>query len=739
MDSIAEHVLKERYYQPDESSWEDVCHRVADALFDESDQYNEIVYKLHDEGRFILNSPALMNLGTKIGNCSACYVLPIKDDMSDIFETLRKSALIFKSGGGVGINFSTLRPKHAIVKSTYGTSSGVMQFIEVYNTMVETVKAAGKRRGAAIAILNCDHPDIEEFIDYKNTEGKLSNFNISVLITDAFMDAVKNDEPWELQHDGIVYKTVQAKYLFDKIVKSMWTRSEPGVLYYDTMNKDNCLVHEFGPYITCNPCGEQILGVNYENGGGESCNLGSIDLSKAVVKYDNGYVLDYKYIRNLTVYAVKILDRLLDVNKFPVDAISECTLRSRKIGLGIMGLADMLIKLNLPYSSKEGRDMVGEVMKYIHDVAYQTSYELANDYGVYPAWNGKKETYRRNACILNVPPTGTISLFAGCSSGLEPNFGWVINRSTWVDGTKQTYQMVHPLFKEHFSNNPNYDKIVEWAFDHGTIQSCPYVNEHDKHVFQVAKDIHPFDHVSMQSAVQHWIDASCSKTINCPEYTTEEQISECIFKAWSSGCKGLTVYREGSRNDVVLETNASKKQDELVKVVEITNPVKYKLVTGNGRILPKTPKDSPAGMYKRTSGCGHMMIAIGEMDSKPHSVTIVNKGGCDALTQALAELTALALRWQVPLWDVRKVLTGVKCSAALKNPKSDGKSCPDILGQILRDYYPHDDAPPKNDEVEKKVVVPTIQANIVCPDCGGPLNFAEGCVSCPSCSYTKCS
>lgn len=663
----------------------------------------------------------LMDLGYR--NLAACvnsgYQVqevtqrPTSDTLYDLTVRDSHTYLAGTSGFAVvhntGISFSAIRSNGSPVKGTGHVASGPISFMKVFNEATETIKQGGKRRGANMGHLNVDHPDIIEFIKCKEIEGELSNFNISVNITDNFMKNITSPKN---------------KEIFNLIVHGNWLNGEPGIIFIDTAERDNACPH-LGKLTETNPCAETRL-LPWE-----SCNLASINLMECV----NDGVFNWDKFEYLTRIGVNFLDDMIDKNQYPLPQIEEATKKTRKIGLGVMGFADVLLALGMTYGDEDSLNFADKLFGYMRMVANDESIEIAKLKGTYPASKGDT---RRNAAVLSIAPTGSISLFAGVSSGIEPNFGWVYKRSTWVDGEKKTYNMLHPLFEEAIKDHVWKDSIVGRALDNGTVKHSGSTFS-GMETFVVAKDIAPIDHIRMQAVIQKHVDQAISKTINCPSETTEEDIANMIVSAWKLGCKGLTIYREGSRNDVVLETNASKKHDELVKVVEIANPVKYKLVTGNGRILPKTPKDSPAGMYKRTSGCGHMMIAIGEMDSKPHSVTIVNKGGCDALTQALAELTALALRWQVPLWDVRKVLTGVKCSAALKNPKSDGKSCPDILGQILRDYYPHDDAPPKNDEVEKKVVVPTIQAKIVCPDCGGPLNFAEGCVSCPSCSYTKCS
>jgi len=585
-----------------------------------------------------------------------------------------------------------------------------------HNYVANGIVVHNKRRGANMGSLSVWHKDIKEFITCKHKEGEISNFNISVLINDEFM---KNPDP----------------EIYNLIAEGMWKNGEPGLQFFDNINSNNP-TPLLGPLYGSNPCSETFL---YPN---ESCVLGSIDVSKFI---GNDGTINYTGLNNAIELGVKFLDNCIEVNEYPTDKIRDATYLTRKIGLGIMGYADLLIKLGIRYGSDECIEFTHKFMKWFDEQAIAASSGLAKERGTFPAYKGSTWDHNgipmRNAVVTLIAPTGSISLFAGCSSGIEPNFAYVVNRSTWTSGEKVTFKQVHTLFDAHIRQHykDKYDEIINWMFEHGTVQNCPLVDAYTKNIFVSAKDVSWKEHVDVLAAFQKHIHNSISKTVNLPHDTTVDEMKEIIRYAWESGCKGLTVYREGSRTDVVLETNASKKENELVKVVEITNPVKYKLVKSNGRILPKTPRDSPAAMYKRTSGCGHMMIAIGEMDNKPHSVTIVNKGGCDALTQALAELTALALRWGIPLWDIRKVLTGVKCSAALKNPKSDGKSCPDILGKILYEY-PCDDAPPKDDVIPEKPAVSTntSQTKITCPDCGGILNFSEGCKSCPSCGYSKC-
>ena len=713
-DNIVENILKERYYQPGESSWEDIAKRVAKFVANNSEEESEFLSMISDM-RFLPNSPCLMNAGTDNPQMSACFTIPVGDSIPDIFDAVKYAAIIHKSGGGTGFNFSDIRPKNSIVGGTGGVASGPVSFISVFNSGTETIKQGSKRRGANLGSLDVDHPDIEEFIKCKEIEGQLSNFNISVNITDDFMDKV-------------VAGVSSVQHIWNLIVDGNWKNGEPGVIFLDRAELDNTCKH-LGKVKYRNPC-QEFVGLAWE-----SCNLGSLN----GVKYFINGKFDYKLFEHDIRYAVRFLNNVIDKNAFPLSQIKDATQKTRKIGLGLMGFADLLILMDIRYGSSESVDFAKELTSFMRRIADNESVILAEYYGTYPESRGDN---RRNASVLSIAPTGTISLLAGCSSSIEPNFAYVTNRSTWVDGNKKTYKMLHPIFQSHLSatyTNDEASKITNWMFDNGTIQNCPYVSNATKRLFVTAIDVSPDEHIKMQATFQNnGVDQSISNTINCPNSTTKEQISDMIISAWKSGCKGLTIYREGSRDDVVLETNASNKSDEMVKLVEVTNPVKYKLVTANGRVLPKTPREMPATLVKKNSGCGKMMIAIGEAFGGPHSVTIVNKGGCDAMTQALAELTALALRWGIPGTDIVKTLKGIKCSAALKNPNSDGKSCPDILGKVIDELYEFDDMPDKKDKVIEVKPKHTKQFKISCPECGESLIFESGCVSCSACGYSRC-
>lgn len=1440
-DSIVDNVLKERYYQPNESSWDDVCKRVADFIGDDPFERDEY-FELMSHGIFIPNSPCLMNAGTKDPLMSACFAIGIDDSMESIFEAVKRSAILYKHGAGVGYDFSKLRPSGADVEGTHGIASGVLSFMKVFDSTIEVVKQGGKRRGAAIAILRCDHPEIMEFINCKQKEGVFSNFNISVMITDEFLEAVKNDEMFDLKHGGKIVKAIYAKTLYNEIIKGMWRNGEPGILYYDTINNANpnkhlgpieatnpCVTgdtliltstgyvpivelvgkqvdvwngfewssvtpyktsdneeiweveftngsiirctpyHKFPiwtgdsrsgsearlmlseckvgdgvtkftypviegdieldhaytngfysgdgfyntekrwnqtylygekmdllPYLTgvrysrdecdkiavifnngtvrdktfvpdttftlrsrvewftglvdadgsrnckggslsissvnrefldtvrlmlstcgvystlsimkdedvksmpngkgghdnyycsisyrlvvsqfnvrkllslgmnlnrvdvkdatcareaqrfirikritpltdCEPvyclteekrhlmvvngilsaqCGEIPIYVIPKNNSGESCNLGSINVNRFFDPASNEDEINWTELERVVRASVRFLNSVMHKNVYPFDEIKETTLLTRKIGLGMMGLADLFINLGMPYGSRESMEIAAKLAKFINDVAIAESTALVKKYGKYPAWTGS-EWEKQNVAIANSvltcqAPTGcqkastlvisssgilklseigniygdewqdididvaqeskfehsgkfyvngladtkvitlycglelectsnhqyrcltesneyiwkradeicigdrvvsriggydnanepslnyidktwcngrdiilpdvmspdlaeltgiiigngsfhakgirihfnkdhvekhtyvsdlitsvfgiypivrnehtcvsiyvnnvqiknwlianglskqssklaeipevirrssfnslrafltglffadgssgnsdkyidtsskelaqqllvcmraigvngrihtytdikgrlssdpsyrvhfgqygsldypieknryapkymrenhndakqicenlyceevkdvsdgrtytfdievpvnncyvangvishnTISLFAGCSSGIEPNFGWIYQRATWVNGTKKTYDMAHPLFESYFRSGYGDDlyenTIFPYVKENGTIEGCPHVYKRDVDLFKCSKDITWREHVQMQGVIQEHVGNSISKTINCKHSTTTKEIYDLVLTARDQGCKGLTVYREGSRDDVVLET--IKKEEVMNKAAEevvdeviniMRNPV-LELLNANtgGRILPKTPRDMFGVVAKRNSGCGKLYISIGEADGAPHTVLIKNKGGCTAMTQTVAELTAAMLRWGVPRWELLRILNGIKCEACIKNPNSDGKSCSDIIGKVLGLNFPDEDIPDKRAGEDDKPL-PKKMASIPCPECGEALVMESGCRSCPSCGWSKCS
>ncbi len=1051
MSDIVNEVLAARYFREGESSWEDVCRRVADYVGNTDDE-REIYYDMMVNKDFVPNSPTLMNAGTNIGQLSACFVIPVEDSMESIFDAIKNAALIHKAAGGTGFSFGNLRPEGDKVNGTDGVASGPISFMKVFNAATDAVKQGSRRRGANMGILPIWHPDIEKFITCKNKEGELSNFNISVMIDDEFINAVKNDEEYNLHFDGKVYKTVRAKEVFDKIVDGIMQNGEPGILFYNTINDDNtckhlgnieatnpCLhgdthiltnegykridecvdkettiwngfewsvvtprvtgydqevmeitfsdgnkvkctpYHKFpiqirkhsrnyevikkeakdlvvgdklikcdypviegykelenaythgffsgdGCYITArnqcqiwlydgkkellkyikakkvyiNPNSDRrilaildgdydkvfvpgcdytirsrldwlagiidsdgcrnssegsitissvdkdflmkikymlnTLGINTTvnitklacsklmpdgNGGqkeyeclesyrlviaassvaklkelglethrvsvkttngrnskrfikivsivrnneivdkvycfnepknhtgifngvilgqcgeqpllpGESCNLGSINLSNFV---DNNN-FDYNRLKTIVEQATEFLDKIIDLNKYPIKEIADASRKTRKIGLGYMGFHHMLMKMGIPYDSSDALYQARLVMGILNDMSVLTSRGLAKELGTFPAYEGSYwfllDIPMRNATTTCIAPTGSIATLSETSYGIEPVFSLVHKRYTWVDGEKKGYLMVDPVFEEKLDEYiethcefTQWDKkkqeVVNHAYETGTIQDITWLPVEFKSVFKTALDIDWKAHIDMQAAFQQYCHAAISKTINMPSGATKDDIRSAILYAYEKKCKGVTIYVTGSRNDIVME----------LKKESTSTPTPT-----DGRILPKRPADLPATNSKRRSGCGKLIISVAEKDGKPYECIINNKGGCTAMNDALGQMISLSMRWNVPTWDIIKTLRNVTCPVAYKKfteGKCDGKSCSDVVGRVIESLIPDRESEPT--PIPRKEEVKS-ESNI-CPECGERMSMVEGCVTC-ACGYSRC-
>ncbi len=517
--STAETVLARRYYLKDAEgnpieTWETLCHRVADAVaaVDQDGEHigslRENFFNLIYRMDFLPNSPCLMNAGTDLGQLSACFVLPVEDSMDGIFTAVRNGALVHKTGGGTGYSFSRLRSKNASVRSTQGVASGPLSFAAVFDAATETIKQGGKRRGANMGVLRIDHPDIMDFISAKEDQNRFNNFNFSVAITDAFMQAVQDDADYDLIEPSTraVTATLNARAVFEKIVDLAWHNGEPGVLFIDAANRAN-MTPQLGDFEATNPCGEQWL-LPYE-----SCNLGSINLANFVRKGE----VDYKRLKAVTRTATHFLDNVIDCNRFPIPEIAEMTLKTRKIGLGIMGLHDMLIQLVTPYDSEEGRQLAAKVMRFVRDVAEERSIELAAEKGPFPAYDPACNHYpaRRNAALTSIQPTGTVSMIADCASGCEPYYSIVMVKHV-MDGDRLI--LVNTHFEQIAKAEGFYsDELMSKVADSGTVIGHPEIPEKWQAVFRTAQDIKPEDHIRMQGILQqNGVDSSISKTINLP-------------------------------------------------------------------------------------------------------------------------------------------------------------------------------------------------------------------------------
>ncbi len=710
----AETVLARRYYLKDSEgnlleNWESLCRRVANAVasvdggLDDYEEIRESFYSMIYHLDFLPNSPCLMNAGTDLGQLSACFVLPVEDSMDGIFTSIRNGALVHKTGGGTGYSFSRLRPRNSAVRSTQGVASGPLSFAAVFDAATETIKQGGKRRGANMGVLRVDHPDIMDFISAKEDPTKYTNFNFSVAITDAFMAAVKNDKEFDLidpSTDGVV-DTLRAKDVFDKIVDLAWHNGEPGVLFIDAANRGNS-TPQLGEFEATNPCGEQWL-LPYE-----SCNLGSINLGRYVVQ---GQV-DFSRLGNTVDLAVRFLDNVIDCNRFPIPEIAEMTQKTRKVGLGIMGMHDMLIQLELPYGTQAGRDTAAEVMLFIRNRAEEASINLAEVKGPFPAYDPKHNTYpaRRNAALTSIQPTGTVSMIADCASGCEPYYSVVMEKNV-MDGDR--FLMVNKHFEtvareEGFFSDTLLDKVATT----GTVVGHGEIPEKWQEIFRAAQDVSPENHIRMQGALQaNGVDSSISKTINLPSHATIEDVRKSYMLAFELGCKGLTVYRDGSRNAQVLKTVAGSDD-------------KTATVSSSGIVhKTKLPSVLSAKRYRLKDANDNTIYLIVCFDENENPMEVFAKFPFDnrvdlkdksTMWTTTCRLVSLALRYQIPMEEVIKQLD-----------RSSGHmlDLPAQLGKLLKSFM----AGTQKGFSSK------------CPECSGKLVFEEGCEICRDCGYSKCS
>lgn len=596
-------VLEKRYLKRDKNgncieTPQDMFRRVADTIasgdleFGKTSKdvqnlsdrfYNAITHRY-----FMPNSPTLMNAGRDLGQLAACFVLPIDDSLESIFETIKNTALIHQSGGGTGFSFSRLRPKNSVVRSTMGVSSGPVSFMEVFNAATEAVKQGGTRRGANMGILRVDHPDIIEFINCKSDNNKLNNFNISVAITDKFMEAYLNGKDYDLinpQNNEAVGR-MDAGAVFDLIIDSAWKNGEPGIVFIDKMNKDNP-TPQIGKIESTNPCGEVPL-LPYE-----ACNLGSINLGLMVKEQDGEFVVDWDLLENTVRTAMRFLDNVIVVNNYPLPQISEMVQNNRKIGLGVMGWADMLMQMGIAYNSEEGTSLATDVMSFIDYVSKTESVELAKERGCFNNFKGSvyedsnyfskkfagktsqkvndkmwaqldKDVQKyglRNATTTCIAPTGTISMIAGASGGIEPLFGLVFSRLI-MDGTELLE--VNPVFEKYMKTHGLYtEDLMNKIAKCGSVAHIEELPDEVKRIFVTAHDISPYWHVKMQAAFQQFTDNAVSKTVNFIESATREDIKKTYILAYKNNLKGITVYRNNSRQFQPMNLEKAKKTIEI--------------------------------------------------------------------------------------------------------------------------------------------------------------------------------
>ena len=705
-------VLRRRYLKKDDDgnpieTPEELFRRVADdvaradALYDKnadikavSDEFYTIMVNLE----FLPNSPTLMNAGRRLQQLSACFVLPVDDSMESIFQAVKDAAIIHKSGGGTGFSFSRLRPKGDIIHSTDGKTSGPISFMSVIDAATDVVTRGGKRRGANMGILRVDHPDITEFITCKEREDHFRNFNISVAVTEEFMNILKNDGDFELinPRTGNPVGRVKAQEIFDTIVEQAWKNGEPGIVFIDRINEMQP-TPELGSIESTNPCGEQPL-LPYE-----SCNLGSINLAAMVTVEEGRTVIDWDKLQKTTVTAVHFLDNVIDVNTFPLLHIEEIAKGNRKIGLGVMGFADLLVQLGIPYDSEEGFKTAEEVMSFIEEESHKASRILAEKRGSFP--NIKKSIHQhpmRNATTTTIAPTGSLSIIANCSSGIEPYYALAYTRKA----SEEEFLVINPYLEDILKREQIYTSgLMKEIAESGTVQITD-IPHRIQQLFKTALEINYESHVKMQAVFQKYTDNAVSKTINLPNSATQDDIKNAFLLAYELGLKGLTVYRDGSREEQVLMTGRK----------------------------PRTRPDIMAGTTSRfkIGNCGNLYVTVNE-DDKGVCEVFVNVGGegCPSLTEAVGRLISLALRSGIDITAVLSQIRGIKCVGCISDENTIVLSCPEAISRAVErqvNGFVHFN--PKSGSRPRPVEI--------CPECNCVMVHKEGCSVCELCGFTQC-
>ena len=669
---------------------------------------------------FVPSTPIWANMGKpdRPWQPSACFVLAVEDSLHSMYETLMSTALVFKSGGGVGYNFSTIRPRGSLVRSTKGKASGVVELIKLYNASSNMVMQGGVRRGASIGILNVDHPEIVDFINAK-LHGDLTNFNLSVGITDAFMEALEQGAEWPLSFNGQVHETIPVPELWELIVKAAHACGDPGIIFVDRLQKHNPVPKM--AINSTNPCGEQPLCP------GESCLLGSINLAR-VVSADGRVNVDL--YNDAVSTAVRFLDNLIDVAEYPLPLIAEATRATRKIGLGFTGLADALIMAGLPYDSPEGRDYAGRITEMMQNAASATSRELAEEKGCFPEWENSvyhPEEKRRNATCVTIAPTGSVTTMAGCEGyGIEPVFAVAYKKSTNVAGD---FEVFSPLFLEACRKHGVTKDILGEVARRGSCQDVKGIPAEIARIFKGAQEISPEDHILMQAEVQKHVDNAVSKTINLPGTATVEDIKKCYRMAYELGLKGITVFRDGCKEGTV---TIGKKEDAIgIKVLK------------RGEILPR-PRSAHGMTHRLDTGCGKLYLTVnyqpGSGEILETFITTGSDGGCLVYTEATSRLISLAIRGGIPVEEIVEQLQGThSCpSYMLARGKgknlSPGRSCASAIAYKVAKI---------KEELDKKYNGKSQQEEMLADNtmlcqCGQKLERAEGCLICRSCGFSKC-
>jgi ribonucleoside-diphosphate reductase alpha chain len=746
----------------------------ADVLYDSSADLKETeekFYRLMSGLEFLPNSPTLMNAGRELGQLSACFVLPVEDSMEGIFDAIKNAAMIHKSGGGTGFSFSRLRSKGSTVMTTGGVASGPISFMKVFNAATEAVKQGGTRRGANMGMLRVDHPDILEFIQCKKDNSDITNFNISIAITEKFMEAAVKGEDYELV-DPASMKAVgklNAKEVYDLIVDMAWNNGEPGIIFLDRVNRDN-IVPKLGAIESTNPCGEQPL-LPYE-----SCNLGSINLLTCLKKSKSGMAIDYGKLGEIVDASVHFLDNVIDVNKYPLPMVDEMTKGTRKIGLGVMGFADMLIQLGIPYNSEEAVNAAEAVMKFINDRSKAASVKLAEKRGSFRYYEDsiykEKEISIRNGTTTTIAPTGTISIIAGVSSGIEPLFALSFVRNV-MDNDE--LPEVNPIFEEVAKSRGFYSTgLMREIAEHGTIHDIRRIPEDIRRVFVTAHDIEPEWHIKIQSAFQKYTDNAVSKTVNFANSATKEDVSDVYMLAYRMGCKGVTIYRDGSRDSQVLNIG-SVNRDKNEEAAMTAAPV-CEACEAREALIPRTRPDVTMGVTEKVKiGCGNLYITVNSDENGICEVftNLGRAGGCPSQSEATSRLISIALRAGVDISEIIEQLRGIRCHSTLRQKGLKVLSCPDAIGRALEKYMnynvDHKDIKTMDElavEIEERnscignCSLCATQCHAAtdeedgpsynlsntskgkaksCPECGSTIQHEGGCVICRNCGYSKCN
>lgn len=753
-------ILEERYFlkseegQPTENV-EKMCWRVAWELARAEVKFgrkrSEIIdlargyYRLLTQRWFLPNSPTLMNAGKNNGlQYSACYVIPVPDSLPGIFDGIKYQGLIHQSGGGTGFSFSRLRPAGAQVKSSRGVASGPVSFMRIYNEATQQIKQGGTRRGANMGILRVDHPDILEFIHCKD-DGSVTNFNISVAITDKFMRALEKDAEYELvtPHTNEVVGKLSATMVWNEIAKGAWKTGDPGMIFLDRINQSPANPIRAKDWVieSTNPCGEQPL---YSF---DACNLGSIFL-KYFVK--NGEI-DWKHLKKTAHTAVRMLDSVIEMNPFPLPEITETVNKIRRIGLGVGGWADMLVQLGIPYDSQEALDLGEKVMKFINKEGHKASQKLARERGAFPLFAKsiyKKDKPIRNSTVTTIAPTGSIGILANNFSGIEPMFA--IAYQHIVKGENRTLTFIDPYFEEIAKKRGFWsEELMEKVAEHGTVRDLPEVPEDVKKIFGTAHEIHPDWHVKMQAVFQKHVDNAVSKTINLPNSASEEDIQKAYMLAWETGCRGITVFRDGSKSEQVLNLGVKKDTpEEEIKEDSIKpRPIRVEGAT-----------------YKIETPLGNAFITVNQdPNGNPFEVFVaIGKAGSElaAMSEALGRLISTTLRFGNHLpakeraKEIMEQMQGIGGSKSVGFGQNKVRSLPDAVARAIGMHFGLIGYQEEDREIsstasgqlsletgeEKTLASPTTSKHKdICPGCGNAsLVFEEGCKKCYACGYSEC-